>query len=326
MSHSARGNPTDLYQRLLDANGDTVEERFQISAGGRAIAEIVRTTSGDETLYLHTDRLGSAETISTSSGETFDQRFDPFGAPEAGDTAITRAGFTGHAHDRDLGLIDMKGRVYDPLASRFTTADPIMQAPHWSQGMNRYAYVFNDPINATDPSGFISMSHVVGGFVAAAHVGAFVLPAIANCSLPSLGAVGVPTVGSSALTVPGLLQGQPGSGPTVLQSGPDLRLAQNMGDPRTGTDIPGNVPDTVARPDVPPQLGPRDAVVVALPRTLVAIAEAAEAWLVRAGAALRALGPTLDRPGAHVDRADHRVGRFGCSRGGGQFEQDGAAG
>jgi hypothetical protein len=173
-----------------------------------------------------------------------------------------------------------------------------MQAPPWSQGMNRYAYVFNDPVNATDPSGFISMSDIVGGFVAAGHIAAFVVPAIANGSLPSLGAVGVPTVGSSALTVPGLLQGQPGSGPTVLPSGPDLRLAQNMGDPSTGTDIPGNAPDTVARPDVPPQLGPSDAAVVALPRTLVAIAEAAEAWLVRAGAALRAIGPALSVPQA----------------------------
>jgi hypothetical protein len=48
----------------------------------------------------------------------------------------------------------MGGRVYDPLAGRFTTADPILQAPYWSQGQNRYAYVFNDPINKTDPSGF----------------------------------------------------------------------------------------------------------------------------------------------------------------------------
>jgi hypothetical protein len=48
----------------------------------------------------------------------------------------------------------MKGRVYDPLAGRFTTADPIMQAPFWSQGLNRYAYVFNDPVNSVDPSGF----------------------------------------------------------------------------------------------------------------------------------------------------------------------------
>ncbi len=292
----------DLYQRLLDANGDTVEERFQISAGGRAIAEIVRTTSGDETLYFHTDRLGSAETISTSAGQSFEQRFDPFGAPDPTNATITRAGFTGHAHDDDLGLIDMKGRVYDPLASRFTTADPIMQEPHWSQGMNRYAYVFNDPINATDPSGFISMSNIVGGFVAGGYIASGLLTlggslTSGNAVTTNFAVVGGSSGGSSALTMPGLLQGQPGSGPTVKAS-PEYgfrgnELGQSI---ENGTDIPGNVPDSVARPDAGSAPDPSGASVVALPRALVAIAEVAEAWLARAGAALRALGPTLSAP------------------------------
>ncbi len=172
----------------------------------------MRTTSGDETLYLHTDRLGSAETISTSSGQSFEQRFDPFGAPDPSNTTITRAGYTGHAHDNDLGLIDMKGRVYDPLASRFTTADPLMQAPYWSQGMNRYAYVFNDPLNATDPSGFLSMSDVVKGFVYGGHIasaGLFAVGSITNgnAATTNFATVGVSTSGSSWATLPGL-QGQ----------------------------------------------------------------------------------------------------------------------
>ena len=154
-----------------------------------------------------------------------------------------------------------RGRASARAAARRSArgATP-MQTPYWSQGMNRYAYVFNDPINATDPSGFISMSDVVGGFVAVGHIGGFVVPALANGSLPTLGAVGVPTVGSSALTVPGLLQGQPGSGPTAVDTplmipqppslcSSGLCVAQNAGDPSTGAHGQGNLSaDVPAQP------------------------------------------------------------------------------
>jgi hypothetical protein len=96
-----------------------------------------------------------------------------------------------------------------------------MQAPHWSQGMNRYAYVFNDPVNATDPSGFLSMSDVVKGFVTAGHIAGAGLMAYGSITsghpaTTNFTAVGGSTGGSSALMLPGL-QGQPGSGPTVQE-------------------------------------------------------------------------------------------------------------
>jgi len=158
----------DLYQRKFDSFGTTQEERFRLYAGERQIAEIVRKDTADETLYLHPDHLGSPETISDSNGATYHQHFDPFGKPIDPPTPeLTRVGFTGQDHDNDLGLIDMKGRVYDPLAGRFMTADPVMQAPFWSQGLNRYSYVFNNPTNNTDPSGFDAR----GGDMAAVIMG-----------------------------------------------------------------------------------------------------------------------------------------------------------
>src|SRR4051812_34540632 len=92
-----------------------------------------------------------------SNGASFTQRFDPFGMPlNPPNAELTRVGFTGQDQDVDLGFTDMKGRMYDPLAGRFTSPDPEMQAPFWSQGLNRYSYVFNNPINNTDPSGFMA--------------------------------------------------------------------------------------------------------------------------------------------------------------------------
>ena len=48
----------------------------------------------------------------------------------------------------------MNGRVYDPQLGRFLSADPHVQAPDSVQGLNRYAYVQNNPLKYTDPSGF----------------------------------------------------------------------------------------------------------------------------------------------------------------------------
>jgi len=42
-------------------------------------------------------------------------------------------------------------RMYDPALGRFTSADSII--PGGAQGLDRYAYVNNSPVNFTDPSG-----------------------------------------------------------------------------------------------------------------------------------------------------------------------------
>lgn len=46
------------------------------------------------------------------------------------------------------------GRIYDGALGRFVQADPIIQDPLRVQSLNRYSYVWNNPLNATDPSGF----------------------------------------------------------------------------------------------------------------------------------------------------------------------------
>jgi RHS repeat-associated protein len=65
-------------------------------------------------------------------------------------------GFTGHEHDEDYDarLINAGGREYDPILARFLSPDPFIQAPQNMQSMNRYSYTWNNPLNATDPSGY----------------------------------------------------------------------------------------------------------------------------------------------------------------------------
>jgi RHS repeat-associated protein len=66
---------------------------------------------------------------------------------------ITPRGYTFHEHIPNFGLINMNGRMYDPVLARFLSPDPYVQMPDFSQSFNRYAYCLNNPFKFTDPSG-----------------------------------------------------------------------------------------------------------------------------------------------------------------------------
>ncbi|MGH8222106.1 MAG: RHS repeat-associated core domain-containing protein, partial [Woeseiaceae bacterium] len=62
-------------------------------------------------------------------------------------------GFTGHEHLDSVGLIHMNGRVYDPVAGRFLSSDPV-RVVGLSQDANPYAYAWNNPLSVQDRNGF----------------------------------------------------------------------------------------------------------------------------------------------------------------------------
>lgn len=65
--------------------------------------------------------------------------------------------YTGRRIDAETGYYYYRARYYDPDMGRFLSADPI----GYGDGLNMYAYVGNDPLNFTDPSG----TSLVGGRV-----------------------------------------------------------------------------------------------------------------------------------------------------------------
>ena len=81
--------------------------------------------------------------------------------PDSLDGVTDNRGFTGHEMLDRLDLVHMNGRVYDPQVARFMSADPIIQDPEHSQSYNRYTYVWNNPTNLTDPTGFLTSDNVV---------------------------------------------------------------------------------------------------------------------------------------------------------------------
>jgi RHS repeat-associated protein len=56
----------------------------------------------------------------------------------------------------EAGVYYYKARMYSPTLGRFLQTDPI----GYADGMNWYAYVGNDPVNATDPSGSVMQQFI----------------------------------------------------------------------------------------------------------------------------------------------------------------------
>ncbi|MGA8515526.1 MAG: RHS repeat-associated core domain-containing protein, partial [Burkholderiaceae bacterium] len=165
------------YEKEVKANGIT-EHKHYLSAGGMVFAlQVTRTGNlavGNAAIganqaaslrYFHHDQLGSIAAISNEAGAEIERlAYDPWGKrrsvnglSDVTDSLVgltTDRGFTMHEHLDEMGVVHMNGRIYDPLIGRFMSADPIIQAPGMLQSHNRYAYVMNNPLNLTDPSGF----------------------------------------------------------------------------------------------------------------------------------------------------------------------------
>ncbi len=73
-------------------------------------------------------------------------------------------GFTGHEHLDEFALINMNGRMYDPVIGRFLSPDPYVQSPLYAQSFNRYSYAWNNPLVYTDPNGeFLGLALFIFG-------------------------------------------------------------------------------------------------------------------------------------------------------------------
>ncbi|WP_269531870.1 Ig-like domain-containing protein [Chitinimonas sp. BJYL2] len=141
------------YQRVVKDGIAT--EKVYVSVTGKAIAAI-ETKAGTATIeYMHHDVLGSVVAITNEQAQIVVRfRYDPWGKRLLMEGASgERRGFTGHEELTDLGLVNMNGRIYDPVLGRFISADPFIQDLLDYQNANRYSYVLNDPLRLTDPSG-----------------------------------------------------------------------------------------------------------------------------------------------------------------------------
>lgn len=126
-----------------DGTGSTVTRRF-FDEG---------LQDGGASFFYAMDHLGSVREL-TDSVNAIRARYDydPFGRTTklTGDKDAL-FGFTGHFLHTASGLYLAPRRAYDPALGRWISEDPI----GLDGGINFFAYVLNDPVASTDPSGLL---------------------------------------------------------------------------------------------------------------------------------------------------------------------------
>ena len=74
------------------------------------------------------------------------------GGRSAGTTPTTYR-YTGQRSEATIGLYYYGARWYDPALGRFIEADTIVPEPGNPKALDRYAYVYNNPLRYADPTG-----------------------------------------------------------------------------------------------------------------------------------------------------------------------------
>jgi RHS repeat-associated protein len=138
--------------KLAIMSGQNLQQAFIPLPGG---ATAVYNSSG-LAYYRHADWLGSSRIASTPDNQAYaSQSYAPFGEAyvEAGRTDRS---FAGHDEDTVAGIYDAPFRKYDPYQGRWISPDPgglSVVDPTNPQSWNRYAYVLNNPLKHSDPTG-----------------------------------------------------------------------------------------------------------------------------------------------------------------------------
>ena len=154
---------TQLYETVTE---DGVTKNLHYLYAPSGLFAIFATSDNTETMhYTFTDHQGSLAAYTGNAKEPVTRlSYDAWGRRRNAEDGsygnvpalATDRGYTGHEHLDAFGLINMNGRMYDPMLGRMLSPDIVVQQTDYTQSYNRYSYCFNNPLRFTDPTGWVT--------------------------------------------------------------------------------------------------------------------------------------------------------------------------
>ncbi len=148
------------YSTGSACSGSSCNTKYYFANGGLVSFRRTGYTTNNGLRFVIRDHLNSTSLVMNGGGTTlWVDYFTPYGDLQhtwKKSTLVplqTTYRYTGQRHEPDIKLYDYGARWYDNRRGRFTQPDTIVPNPGDPQSLNRYAYVRNNPVRYTDPSG-----------------------------------------------------------------------------------------------------------------------------------------------------------------------------
>jgi RHS repeat-associated protein len=141
-----------------------------------AVTEVAATRSATPASKKHSanffyaDTKGSITHIFKVDGTRTQRKvYSAFGDTESGSETDNSNTYEAVHRDEPTGLLDFGARWYDPVLGRFTTTDNILDEASMKRvdGLNRFAFENNNPVNHVDPTGHWSLPAILGAVLGA---------------------------------------------------------------------------------------------------------------------------------------------------------------
>jgi len=143
---------SDLIAELNTSGNGVVQRRYVHGPGVDEPLVWYEGSGTSDRRFMVSDERGSVVLVTRSNGTTLAQnKYDEYGKASGGN--VGRFGYTGQTKITGTDIWHYKARAYSAELGRFLQPDPI----GYADGLNMYAYVAGDPVNATDPTGTSSV-------------------------------------------------------------------------------------------------------------------------------------------------------------------------